>query len=238
MNVIIVAGSANTVLGTLHKKYRRRLDVVVGLMRADPSLKVVVTGGVKKGRGRSPEAVLARNYLLGKGVAAWRILVEDKSASTHSNFTLGMPIAKAAGATGVIVVSDFSHMRRCLAFCYAANRAKRTNLPIRGARWYFDRSAQDASVAQATAQARAAWSGMTTTIVNQLDADWGVVPSHPTLRFGSRGEAVRRLQKLLGVTADGIFGRITENAVKAFQKRHGLVVDGIVGARTWAQLLK
>ena len=56
------------------------------------------------------------------------------------------------------------------------------------------------------------------------------------LRKGSRGDDVKRLQGLLGVAADGIFGNDTERAVKEFQRAKGLTADGIVGARTWAEL--
>lgn len=35
---------------------------------------------------------------------------------------------------------------------------------------------------------------------------------------------------------DGIFGKLTEEAVKNFQKNKGLTPDGIVGAKTWAAL--
>jgi N-acetylmuramoyl-L-alanine amidase len=37
--------------------------------------------------------------------------------------------------------------------------------------------------------------------------------------------------------ADGIFGTITEEAVKMFQATHGLTVDGIVGPATLARLI-
>lgn len=36
--------------------------------------------------------------------------------------------------------------------------------------------------------------------------------------------------------ADGIFGPLTEEAVKEFQERAGLAADGVVGAKTWAAL--
>jgi peptidoglycan hydrolase-like protein with peptidoglycan-binding domain len=57
-----------------------------------------------------------------------------------------------------------------------------------------------------------------------------------TLRKGDRGPAVRRLQRRLGVTADGVFGPQTDRAVKRFQRRNGLVVDGIVGPITRGRL--
>ena len=59
-----------------------------------------------------------------------------------------------------------------------------------------------------------------------------------TLKKGSRGEDVKTLQRLLGMTAvDGVFGVNTENAVRTFQRLHGLVADGIVGTKTWSVLL-
>jgi cell wall-associated NlpC family hydrolase len=56
------------------------------------------------------------------------------------------------------------------------------------------------------------------------------------LKIGSRGSAVRAVQRALGIPADGIFGPQTRAAVRAFQARHGLVVDGIVGPQTRAAL--
>ena len=57
-----------------------------------------------------------------------------------------------------------------------------------------------------------------------------------TLKKGSRGADVVTLQKKLNLQADGIFGVLTEEAVKEFQKNNGLVADGIVGTKTWAKI--
>jgi hypothetical protein len=38
-------------------------------------------------------------------------------------------------------------------------------------------------------------------------------------------------------TIDGIFGKNTENAVKAFQSSRKILVDGIVGPETWSYLM-
>ncbi len=58
------------------------------------------------------------------------------------------------------------------------------------------------------------------------------------LKIGSKGTAVKRLQKQLKARGfdpgviDGIFGAATEAAVLAFQHSEGLLADGIVGPRT------
>lgn len=56
------------------------------------------------------------------------------------------------------------------------------------------------------------------------------------LKLGSRGNEVKALQEKLNLKADGIFGPITEEAVKDFQRANGLEVDGIVGANTLSKL--
>ena len=56
--------------------------------------------------------------------------------------------------------------------------------------------------------------------------------SEVIVKRGDRGSAVRSIQRELGITADGVFGPMTERAVKRFQRRHDLVPDGIVGPIT------
>lgn len=59
-----------------------------------------------------------------------------------------------------------------------------------------------------------------------------------TLRNGSRGADVMRLQRALHLIADGIFGKQTEMAVMEFQRLHGLEADGVVGPNTWAAVVE
>lgn len=56
------------------------------------------------------------------------------------------------------------------------------------------------------------------------------------IKKGSKGAAVKELQKALGITADGIFGAHTEEVLKAFQEKEGLVPDGIAGPATFGAL--
>jgi len=80
---------------------------------------------------------------------------------------------------------------------------------------------------------------------------WGMlmpacnVPAFPgfLIRLGARGDYVRQIQTCLnnansaGLTTDGIFGPITQNAVIAYQRAHGLTPDGVVGPITWGHLM-
>lgn len=62
--------------------------------------------------------------------------------------------------------------------------------------------------------------------------------AYETLRNGSRGENVLKMQQRLSDLGysisklDGVFGRNTLAAVQAFQKDHGLKVDGVAGPKT------
>lgn len=68
---------------------------------------------------------------------------------------------------------------------------------------------------------------------------------NPTLRFGSRGAAVSKLQgglnlmpsKLPHLAPDGIYGAKTTSRVREFQQAQKLSSDGVTGPLTWQSLL-
>jgi len=79
--------------------------------------------------------------------------------------------------------------------------------------------------------------------ISGIPASW---PGY-TLEQGSSGEKVRQMQEELNViagaypalpkiTADGIYGSATENAVREFQSVFGLPVTGTVDYRTWYKI--
>lgn len=59
-------------------------------------------------------------------------------------------------------------------------------------------------------------------------------PVSKTLRVGSKGDAVKQMQRKLGIAADGDFGRGTANAVKEWQTANGLTPDGVIGPKSLA----
>ena len=100
----------------------------------------------------------------------------------------------------------------------------------------------------------------TTTLINTIESyrlyEWdreGIAGMYPktgnpyaepvaSIKKGMRGNGVRWVQYQLNdkggykLIVDGIFGGLTDGAVRDFQKAHGLVVDGIVGPQTRIKL--
>lgn len=65
----------------------------------------------------------------------------------------------------------------------------------------------------------------------------GSPPGRPTLRRGSTGPDVAAVQRIVGATADGVYGAGTERAVRIWQATRGLAADGVFGPRSWAASL-
>lgn len=70
----------------------------------------------------------------------------------------------------------------------------------------------------------------------------GSLSPWPLVREGDQEHPVPTLQDLLrarghSVAVDGIFGPLTNAAVRAFQQAKGLGVDGIAGPHTWGALI-
>ena len=64
----------------------------------------------------------------------------------------------------------------------------------------------------------------------------------PIVQNGSQKHPIRTLQLLLrarghNLAVDGIFGSVTEAAVKAFQTAKGITADGVVAPQTWSALI-
>jgi hypothetical protein len=91
----------------------------------------------------------------------------------------------------------------------------------------------DPATADSPERVSAAWAA----VLGGVTAPPGA-PKYPgrPLKRGSRGISVERIQTRLGLTVDGWFGPVTEQAVRRFQTARRLTVDGIVGPITWAAL--
>ena len=70
----------------------------------------------------------------------------------------------------------------------------------------------------------------------------GSLSPYPLVKQGDEGHPVKTLQYLLNergqtLTVDGLFGPLTDAAVRAFQQTNLLAVDGIAGPLTFGALI-
>ncbi|MEA4923554.1 MAG: N-acetylmuramoyl-L-alanine amidase [Eubacteriaceae bacterium] len=88
--------------------------------------------------------------------------------------------------------------------------------------------------------AKSSWAGLRRALTGVKPTAYPTV----TLAKGSQGTQVVKLQRCLnkilkaGLETDGIFGVLTDKAVRRFQKKYSLEVDGIVGPKTRAKIKK
>lgn len=85
-----------------------RMDAGLAYLKQNPHTKVIVSGG--QGANEDlPEAVVMQKFLLANGIAAHRILVEDKAKSTAENIRFSQPLMTSNQA--VLVTNDFHTLR-------------------------------------------------------------------------------------------------------------------------------
>jgi peptidoglycan hydrolase-like protein with peptidoglycan-binding domain len=58
--------------------------------------------------------------------------------------------------------------------------------------------------------------------------------AHATMQQGSTGPDVVLWQRIVGTSADGVFGPNTAASTRTWQAQHGLPADGVVGPASWA----
>lgn len=117
-HVFVVLGSALKSSGAMSPKFERRLELAVKALKKYPKAKVLVSGGAA--RNGVTEAAAGRRWLLRKGLAEKRILVEQKSASTIGNAKYSMALLATTGTTSYSIISDSSHLRRASVLFEAA----------------------------------------------------------------------------------------------------------------------
>lgn len=109
-HAFVVLGSALKADGTMPSKLVKRLQLVLTGLQRFPASKVLVTGG--KPENGITEAAAMRAWLIEKGIADDRIIVEAKATSTIGNALASVPLLVKAKVTSYTLVSAASHLRR------------------------------------------------------------------------------------------------------------------------------
>ncbi len=92
---------------------RARLDHALDLYRRGQVRLIILTGGVGAGETVS-EAAAGKQYLLGRGLPAEALLIEDRGTSTWENLRNSVPLIQSHQIGAVVLVSDPFQMLRSL----------------------------------------------------------------------------------------------------------------------------
>jgi vancomycin permeability regulator SanA len=108
--MIVALGYALAKDGTPEKPLLDRLDVALKAAQANPSARIMVTGG--QPQAGVTEGDVMTKWLVDKGIDRDRILIEDKSKDTVGNVLNVANLLKRHTADTAILVTSASHMRR------------------------------------------------------------------------------------------------------------------------------
>ncbi|MBQ8687782.1 MAG: YdcF family protein [Ruminococcus sp.] len=91
---------------------KRRLEAAYAYLETNPEVKCIVSGGQGPGENIS-EAEAMRTYLMEKGIAEERLLLEDKSGNTEENLAFSRTVLEENGLPyEVLIVTDGFHQYR------------------------------------------------------------------------------------------------------------------------------
>jgi putative chitinase len=74
-------------------------------------------------------------------------------------------------------------------------------------------------------------------ITDSVTAPKPATPANTTLRLGSKGDLVKQVQRALKLTADGVFGPMTETAAKSWQRINRFTADGVLNTEQINRIL-
>lgn len=100
------------------KTLAARLDLAIDEMRAHPDALCIVSGGQGPNEPRS-EAETMRDYMTERGIAAERIIIEDKATDTNENIAYSLDVIKEMGLEeySLVCVSTDTHIPRIRLMC-------------------------------------------------------------------------------------------------------------------------
>ena len=114
-DAIVVFGAAQY-NGTPSPVFKARLDHAFDLEERGLAPLIITTGG-SGGDPHFTEGGVGRDYLVQRGVAAEKILAEDKSETTYQNVQAVARLLRKRGAKSLIAVSDGFHLYRIRLMC-------------------------------------------------------------------------------------------------------------------------
>lgn len=110
LDYVIVLGADLTPSGKPKEALRYRLDAALVYLEENPKTRCIVSGGQGDDEVRS-EASAMREYLVARGLAGSRIILEDQSTSTAENLRFSAKLMDSPGAGAAVITNDFHVFR-------------------------------------------------------------------------------------------------------------------------------
>lgn len=112
LDYVIVLGAGLRPDGTPSEALRFRLDAALGYLEENEGTICVVSGGQGFGEVRTEASSMAE-YLLGRGLAPERLVLEEHATTTFENIEYSLPLVGDGASSVGIVTNDF-HVCRAL----------------------------------------------------------------------------------------------------------------------------
>lgn len=107
---VVILGYGLNGDGSMQPILQRRVLTGYSVANFFPWSQIIVTGG--NPQNGVTEAAQMRKMLLSMGIPSNRIIVEDRARSTVENARYSVPLARQAGASGIILVTSSTHQGR------------------------------------------------------------------------------------------------------------------------------
>ena len=111
-NIVLVLGM-RLKKNRINSLYQQRLDKAAELLSSQPSLSIIILGGLT-GNATITEAQAGKNYLLQKGILEDQILTEHQSRHTLENLKSAQKLITKLDAKNIALITNRFHLYRAL----------------------------------------------------------------------------------------------------------------------------
>lgn len=112
MLVAVILGNRLNDDGSCSETMKLRLNLALEVDKVLKPDKIILSGGIANPLAGISEAKVMRDWLVNNGVAADKLVLEDKSLTTKQNAKFSVPIALELGADEILVCTTPEHMNR------------------------------------------------------------------------------------------------------------------------------
>ena len=112
MKLLVALGKRLNDDGTFHAEMSDRCEAVYKGLSNNTYDKALLCGGLANAKAGITEAEAMRNYLIDRGIAPERLILEDRSKTTYQNAKFAKSIILGTGVDKIYLCSSSVHLNR------------------------------------------------------------------------------------------------------------------------------